>query len=375
MVAVIWIDWYAYHLARLRALTEHDRLRGNVVGIELVGGCGVHPGMHFREEGRGELPVVTLLPGADWRKSLEPRLAVEVWRKLNQANPSVVLVPGYHTLPGLAAAVWAKLHRRRSVLMAESTRADHRRVWWKEFPKRQLVRLLYDGAIAGGKPHARYLGELGLRGPIRRAYDVVDNEYYARGTEHARANLDRRQLGLPADYFLFVGRLSPEKNVAGLIEAFAGYRATGGTASLVLCGDGPQRVDLMAQAETAGVREHIVFAGLKTAAELLPYYAFARVFVLPSTREPWGLVVNEAMASGLPVLVSTRCGCVEDLVRDNGFAFDPAAPDALRRCLTMLGNMQPGELEALGRKSREVIEQYSPKIWASEVAQLAGNGC
>jgi 1,2-diacylglycerol 3-alpha-glucosyltransferase len=373
VVAVIWIDWYAYHIARLRALTQHDRLRGQVMGIELVGGCGVHPGMRFREEERGELPLVTLLPKADWRKSLEPRLALEVWRKLNEANPDLVLVPGYHTLPGLCGAVWARLHRRRSVLMCETTRSDHRRVWWKELTKRSLVRLLFQGAIAGGQPHTRYLTELGLRGPIGRAYDVVDNDYYARGTGQARATLDPSQLGLPEDYFLYVGRLSPEKNVDGLIGAFADFRAAGGRASLVLCGDGPLRRQLVTQAENAGVREHVHFEGLKTTAELLPYYAFARAFVLPSTREPWGLVVNEAMASGLPVIVSTRCGCAEDLVRGNGLVFDPARPDTLRKCLSVVAGMSSGEVAAWGKCSLEIIDRYSPGVWASEVAQLAGN--
>ena len=375
MVAVIWTDWYAYHLARLRALTEHDRLRGAVVGIELVGGCGVHAGFSFRAAERGGLPVVTLLPSADWRKTLEPRLAVALWRKLDEANPSVVLVPGYHTLPALCAALWARLHRRRSVLMSETTRADHRRVWWKEFVKRQIVRVLFDSAIAGGKPHARYLGELGLHGPIRRAYDVVDNDFYAEGTAEARRTLDRSQLGLPDDYFLFVGRLASEKNVAGLIAAFADYRAGGGTASLVLCGDGPLRGRLMARVERDGLADCVRFAGLRTAAELLPYYAFARAFVLPSTREPWGLVVNEAMASGLPVVVSNRCGCAEDLVRGNGFVFDPEAQGELCSCLRKLSAMSAEELQDMGNRSKAIIAQYSPEIWASEVAHLAGQRC
>ncbi len=372
-LAVIWIDWYAYHLARLRALTKNRRLRGRVVGIELVGGCGVHAGLAFRDNRRAGLPVVTLAPGVDWRRSLEPRLALHLWRKLNQANPALVLVPGYYTLPALAAAFWAKLHRRRSVLMSESTRADHIRVWWKESLKGLLVRLLFDGAIAGGKPHARYLGELGLRGPIRRAYDVVDNDFFAAGTARARASLDRRKLGLPDDYFLFVGRLAREKNVAGLLAAFGDYRAAGGTASLVLCGDGPLRRELMQQAVAAGIADRVRFAGLQTAAELLPFYAFARALVLPSTREPWGLVVNEAMAAGLPVVVSTACGCSEDLVRANGLIFDPHDRDALRRCLTFLANLPAAELAAMGNRSRKIIAQYSPRIWASEVAEFACN--
>ena len=74
MVAVIWTDWYAYHLARMRALTNNCDLRGNVLGIELVGGCGEHRGLRFRSDDREDLPVVTLLPRANWSNSLQPRL-------------------------------------------------------------------------------------------------------------------------------------------------------------------------------------------------------------------------------------------------------------------------------------------------------------
>ncbi|MEI9973823.1 MAG: hypothetical protein WDO73_18285 [Ignavibacteriota bacterium] len=82
MIAVIWTDWYAYHVARLRALTRHSGLQGQVLGIELVGGCGEHAGLRFRTEERHGLPINTLLPNADWGTAGQRRLVVELWRKL-----------------------------------------------------------------------------------------------------------------------------------------------------------------------------------------------------------------------------------------------------------------------------------------------------
>jgi 1,2-diacylglycerol 3-alpha-glucosyltransferase len=377
VIAVIWTDWYAYHVARLRALDDHKILRGKVLGIELVGGCGMHTGMRFRSEERGCLPIDTLLPEMDWATAGQHRVAVALWRRLQAANPTMVLVPGYYTVPALFAALWARLHRRRSVLMAETTREDHHRVWWKETAKRWLIKLLFDSAIAGGKPHVRYLRELGIRPDlIRGAYDVVDNEFYASQSNRVRASLDRRALGLPDDYFLFVGRLAPEKNVDGLLRSFGSYRAGGGSASLVLCGEGPLRGSLERQAVELGVDQHVHFAGMKSSHELPEYYSFARCFVLPSTREPWGLVVNEAMASGLPVLVSSRCGSAEDLVEEgaNGFVFDPYQPDALTTALQRMGALSVDSLAAMGLRSREIIVRYSPEVWASEVVQLASHG-
>jgi len=79
------------------------------------------------------------------------------------------------------------------------------------------------------------------------------------------------------------------------------------------------------------------------------------------------------MASGLPVVVSSRCGSAEDLVEDgaNGFIFDPGDPDALTHALSTISALSHSRLQEMGRHSSEIIARYSPEIWASEVATLA----
>ena len=156
-VAVIWIDWYPYHVARFIGLQSACEFAGKVIGIELVGGIGVHAGLKFREELPDDLPVLTLMPDADWQRAGQLRLSLKLWKTLSEVNPQIVLVPGYYTLPAIAAALWAKLHRRQSVLMTESTASDHVRVWWKEKLKALLIHALFDWAIAGGTAHRRYL--------------------------------------------------------------------------------------------------------------------------------------------------------------------------------------------------------------------------
>ena len=131
-VVVIWIDWYAYHVARFQGLLRHPELAGRVVGLELVGGVGVHAGLKFREEIPASLPVQTLLPGGNWKEAGKWQLARAVWQRLNRLSPSLVLVPGYYTVPAIAAAIWAKFKGKKSVLMTESTEHDHARVWWRE---------------------------------------------------------------------------------------------------------------------------------------------------------------------------------------------------------------------------------------------------
>lgn len=371
-VAVIWIDWYAYHVARFRGLMAAPTLAGRVRGIELVGGIGVHTGLRFREDLPADLPVHTLMPESSWAEAGQLRLARKLWRYLSDLDPDVVLVPGYYTLPAIAAALWARLHQRKSILMTESTADDHARVPWKEAAKSLLIRTLFNSAITGGRAHQRYLEQLGF--PLNRVghfYDVVDNAAIA----HQTGALRRQSAGdfdLPDTYFLYVGRLAGEKNVRGLVEAWLAYRATGGSWPLILVGDGPEAQPLRALVQTSAFASDIHFRGHKASRDLPVFYAFAGCFVLPSSREPWGLVVNEAMAAGLPVIVSRRCGCAEDLVQStrNGLTFDPWAEGQLLACLRQVSSSAPELLRSMGAHSSELISQYSPANFGLEVARL-----
>ena len=375
-LAVVWIDWYAYHVARFRGLLTTPALAGRVTGIELVGGVGVHKGLRFREELPADLPVATLLPEASWQDTGQATLALLLWRELTRLDAAAILVPGYYTLPALAAALWARAHDRQSILMTESTAYDHIRQPWKEWAKGLLLRILFDTAVTGGTAHRRYLDELGFpAAAVGGCYDVVDNDRIAAGVEDLRARRTAAEFHLPArPYFLYVGRLAPEKNLATLLEAWISYREAGGTWPLVLGGDGPEAANLRTIAADGPFAADVLFTGHKSATELLPLYAFAGCFVLPSTREPWGLVVNEAMAASLPVLVSDRCGSAVDLVLkgQNGFVFAASDTASLALLLTRLSLLSEVERSSMGEQSADHIKAYTPQCFGAEIAKLLG---
>ncbi len=374
-VAVIWIDWYPYHVARFRGLDSAPTLTGRVAGIELVGGVGVHKGLKFREDLPPNLAIETLMPESSWRDADKLRLSRALWSRLSHLDPGVVLVPGYYTLPAIAAALWAKLHGRVSVLMTESTAGDHKRVWWKEWAKGLMLRSLFDRAVTGGKAHVAYLRQLGFPADrIANFYDVVDNDMFREGTSRLRLE-SSSNYHLPPRFFLYVGRLAEEKNVATLLTSWTAYRTQGGTWPLVLVGDGPAIETLRTEAANSPFCSDVIFPGLKSSRELLPYYAFAGCFVLPSTREPWGLVVNEAMASALPVLVSDRCGCGVDLVApgQNGFLFDPLDTASLTAHLHTIAGLDPSHLDRMGARSAEIIHNFSPANFGLSIASLQGS--
>ena len=363
-LAIIWTNFGPYHMARIRALTNYF----DVQAIELAD----YQRLYRWEKEDDEVPVITLKKGASEDQG-QLGVALELWRQLSKLRPTVVLVPGYATLPAICAALWGRAHGASTFLMSESNFDDHPRHSFSEVVKRVLVTLLFNGGIVGGKRAASYLQRLGM--PAKRigwAYDVVDNEYFSSRAAQCRRELDHSGNGSQPLYFLFVGRLAPEKNVSTLLDAFGKYRDSGGAWHLVIAGDGPLNKALRAQADALIRSGKVVFTGHKSVNGLPSLYAFAGCFVLPSLREPWGLVVNEAMASGLPVIVSSRCGCSDDLVENeaNGFIIDPSNVFDLTAALERMARLSEKERAKMAKKSQTIIAGYSTERWASEVARI-----
>ena len=117
----------------------------------------------------------------------------------------------------------------------------------------------------------------------------------------------------------------------------------------MILGDGHLRPQLTRRVEQLGIAEDVLLPGFKQYDELPAWYGLAGAFVLASTTEQWGLVVNEAMASGLPVLVSERCGCAPDLVEDgvNGFTFDPYDVEGLAGLMQRVAAMTDEQRQAM----------------------------
>jgi glycosyltransferase involved in cell wall biosynthesis len=265
---------------------------------------------------------------------------------------------------------WALANNVPCVLMSETNKHDSNGVWWKDAVKRRFVALC-NAALVGGAWHREYLIELGM-GPesIFCGYDVVDNRHFAAGSEGVRGEPQkhRSELRLPEEYFLACARFEPKKNFRRIIEAYASYARDLSSVAwrLVIAGDGPSRSELNGLTQSIGVADRVVFVGLRTYEELPQIYGLARVFLHASTTEQWGLVVNEAMAAGLPVLVSGRCGCAPDLVQNgrNGYTFDPYDTDELARLMSRISSMTDAKRSAMGQASREIISRWTPETFA-----------
>jgi 1,2-diacylglycerol 3-alpha-glucosyltransferase len=424
-VAFVFDHFGPYHLARISAaakLPEWD-----VWGIELHpksrtyawdssnAAFGFHK-ISLRNVG---------LSGSAERFALLPHLQ----RALASCSPDVVFVNGWGDFMSLETIRWAKKQGVRLVVMSETRRVDGERSWWGEWVKSRIVSLC-DAGLCGGESHRRYLGELGLpKDRVALGYNAVDNEFFAvarkSGLQDLRTmwpqedgilggategtNLNANSNSLPATapeapaapYFLASNRFVERKNLEQLIRAYAVYVGSLHEGkwpwSMVLLGDGDLRGKLEALCgefglRTAGRLAHggtentkgeclklnsyklktldeggcVVFAGFRQVEELPFFYGGAGVFIHPALSEPWGLVINEAMASGLPILSSRNVGAAEELVQEeaNGFLFDPEDVEELAGLMARMSGMSSEERLAMGRASERLILEWGPERFA-----------
>ncbi len=368
-LAVLFFRFGPYHLARLRAVGAIAEL----TAIEASGRAGEYDWDVV--EAAPNFNRLTLFPDGRHREHPLSVLRTRLDRALSRADPDAVAIPGWDDPAALAALRWCQEHDVPTVVMSASTALDAERRWWREAVKGRVVRN-YDAGLGGGTRHVEYLQTLGM--PYERTftgYNVVDNAYFAEGSESARASADtlRCEYELPDRYFLAVGRFIPKKNIDGLLRAYVRYRKRADDPwALVLLGSGPLGDDVRRHRREYGLGEHVHLPGFKQYGELPVYYGLADAFVHASRREQWGLVVNEAMAAGLPVVVSDRCGCAPDLVEEgrNGFSFSPSDDGALTEALVRIASPECNQA-AMGEASREIIADWRPETFARQLLRAA----
>jgi len=297
--------------------------------------------------------------------------AMNTWRGLVEIEPDIVIISGYHAAECWAAWAWAAWHRRTTIMWYESNVFDYpKRYWYKESLKRLFIAQL-DRAHVYGASNKAYLVQLGLspeRIDVKRAVANVQAFQTAPGT---RAYSESRKKNL-----LYVGRLSEEKNVATLLRAIS--RAVKVSReelwTLEIVGTGPLKDELQGLSRSLCIEHLVQFSGYCPQAQLAQCYHRADLFILPSTREPWGLVALEAMLCRTPVAISTQCGCAEDLVNpETGWRFPPWTEEALSTILLELSELGSEDLRAMGNACYEIASGYSAPACAERILQSLRN--
>ena len=355
-----------YHQARMEALCKQADL--DITVIELYR----REKMRFwKPSGVRNFKNITIWSG-EANGLIEPLVGWLVLMAVLKIKPAVLIIPGYNQLSSFWALLAGRLSGSKCVLYSVTHALDKKRHFLAEALKKQLLSLFDAVFVAGGRAKA-YMHQLG-RPPetVFTIGNVVDNQYFETGCQKVRqrADSERQALKLPKNYFLYTGRLAKEKNLLVLLRAFAQYRMRSQSLgwSLVLVGSGPEETGLKNFAKEQRIAD-ISFVPFQQPETLVAYYALAGAFVLPSASETWGLVANEAAACQLPLLLSERCGCLPELLKngENGFAFDPFNEKELAGAMEKL-TQNPAAVSTFGEASHQLAQKLTLHQYAQRVS-------
>lgn len=290
---------------------------------------------------------------------------------LVRRRPDYLVCYGYTLVPQMSALAWSLLTGMRYAIAGDANAFIDNPTGIKRLIKGAWLRLVTAQAaalIVIGAANRRFWESYGARpGQLFDAPFAVDNDYFERAAAEAKDSVEalRARFGFSGKtVFLYAGRLVARKNVDLIISAARRLNDDG--IAVLIAGDGEERERLES---LAGDAQNIVFAGRIEPSELPVYYAVSDVLVLPAAQEPWGLVVNEAMASGLAVIAHRHCGSAVDLVDDsNGYRMNEFSVEELAAAMARIAGDRSG-LEKMKRVSRERIDRWTTAAAAEGLAR------
>jgi glycosyltransferase involved in cell wall biosynthesis len=296
----------------------------------------------------------------------------EIGAALQRLAPDAALLMGWHL-----KCYWQAIWDCRRAGIPVMVRGDSQLATPRGLVKRASKALIYpmalrvfDAALYVGEQSRRYWVHYGY--PADRMYfspHCIDNDWFAaRATAESRVEL-RRSCGIAdaASVVLFAGKLAPFKRVSDMVDAAALNRTSDKPVELLIAGAGELEESLRFRAFSARIPFHVL--GFCNQSRMPSAYAAADVLVLPSSgNETWGLVANEALACGKPVIVSDACGCAADLAADGtaGAVFRCGNVEELAAAMRQLIE-RPPSLDAIAAKAR----RYSLEAAADGILEAA----
>jgi glycosyltransferase involved in cell wall biosynthesis len=365
----LWAHYKSKLFSEINAVVEQEYSQATVKVLQIALYEASRAGMTGPETIKYHYPYEVLFP-RNWEDIGFSERFWALIRHFHAYKPTVLNITGYFDWAQILLMMYARLRGVRVVLSTESSAADRRRRGAKEWLKARIINLA-NAYFCFGSSTVEYLRSLGVDEAsiaVKRAA-VVDEDLILHSFQEARQD---QQTEVPARNFIFVGRLAAEKNLRLLLRAFGRLQQSTPEAAswgLLLVGDGPEKEALQQFVHDNKIGQ-VTFAGGYPWHRVPKWLAKSQVLVLPSTSEPWGLVVNEAMVCGLPVIVSERCGCAIDLVvhGQNGLVFDPYNQQELEQALLFFMENQE-RTKPMGDYSRRIIADFSSRLVAREMVQ------
>jgi glycosyltransferase involved in cell wall biosynthesis len=346
-----------YHIARLKAARKYLAPYGmEIYGIQIAS----RDEYLWEEQPIVEdIPLVTVCENASYQELSRKNIKDGTLPILEHIQPHVVVTNGYIFPEAIISIAWCRRNKKGVVVACDSKRNDAKRIWPKEFVKRIVVSAC-DAAYVSGALSEEYLLELGMnRERIFKGYDCVDNDFFG-GIASQRSEKKFSQKGTEK-FFISASRFIRSKNILGLLEAYKKYQIEMGQNAwgLVLAGDGEQ-AQIIRKYITDNHIENLFLPGFVNSLELAKLFSLSACYIHPGVQETWGLVVNEAMACSLPLLLSKNIGCVPDLLEEgcNGLSFDPASVEDIAKAMLCMTNLSLEQRCQMGKRSKEIIDLW-----------------
>jgi L-malate glycosyltransferase len=332
VIGLLWAQFSAYHVDRLEAVGRRMDGRARVLAVEVSASSKL-----YAWEPSGTVKGTEkflLFPGKVY-EAISPLR--RFWRQLRVLRRCDVAFIGVaYSEPDIIFLAFTLRFLGVKVVMMTASKFDDR-------PRRAVKELLksfvlssYHAAIVGGCRQHDYVRFLGFRErAVRPGYNTVSMRRVREQASKAP------QTPFAERAFIFVGRFVDKKNIETMLEAYANYSRSAGALArpLVMIGDGPLRPVLDRMCDELGITGLVQFTGFLTAPQVSERLAASLTLVLVSAEEQWGLVINEAVAVGLPIIASSEVGAREALVRNlvNGFVVQSTSAPYITLALLRIG--------------------------------------
>jgi glycosyltransferase involved in cell wall biosynthesis len=354
-----------YHNARFVGATKHF----DKVHVVSTMNAGDFP--EFLAKSLGEYSLHRLFDGheAYAAAAVSGALSQSVRDILDRLQPDAIAAAGWTAPESLAALEYGREKFVPTVVMSESQADDAPRSFIREAVKKRVVSQ-FDAALVGGPPHAAYAARLGIpHDCIQLGYNAVDNAYFEFKAHLARADTDklRSRLGLPNCYILASARFINKKNLPNLVLAYADARSKlPDLPDLVILGDGPERTAVENAIQLCGVEPVVHLPGFRGYEHIPAFYGLSEAFVHVSASEQWGLVINEAMASGVPVIASRPCGAARTVIQDGVSGLLTGTDvSSISDALVRLFGMTQEQRSSIGHSGATAIKDWGPERFGS----------
>jgi glycosyltransferase involved in cell wall biosynthesis len=320
----------------------------------------------------GDWELVSSLQGLNYRsfqeKAIYPSSSIPLYinfikpvRRLRKINGKAIYIDGWESPAFFVTALYAKKIGMQVFFGYRGTADSHRfnNVFIRKI--RSAIFSKADLIVTAGTASTKAVEAMGIAPEkIITLFNPVDVGWF-----HSFAK-DHRTPQSQGHRYIYVGQLIERKNVASVIQAFAAVKNEDDTLTIV--GDGPLASELKRLSNSLGIEHLVHFVGHKSQEELAALYAASNTFILASTNEVWGLVVNEALASGLHVVVSNKCGAA-DFVKDMKGAYTCATDQvSIQEAMKSSSNSWSGYIQ-----NPEIL-QFTPEKFADDLISYSHLG-